>query len=782
MGVGRDPSEVRLFGELVRTYRHRLGLTQDELAAKAGVGVRSVRDLEAGRVRPRSATMHRLAAALDLSESERDHFISTAAGVATAGVGAGPTAVTPAAAVVRPAGRGSAGRTAPWPRPAQLPHGVVGFAGRREYLDALDALAERGGSTVVISAIAGTAGVGKTALAVHWAHRVADRFPDGQLYVNLRGFDPSGPVVTPAEAVGRFLDALGVGPGRIPADLVARAGLYRSLLAGRRMLVVLDNARDAEQVRPLLPGAPGCLAVVTSRNDLSGLVAADGAAPFTLDVLPPVDARRLLELRLGADAVAAEPEATEDIIVRSGRLPLALAIVAARATAPPTVTLGELAAELRAAGLAAFAVPDAATDVRTVFGWSYRALPDEVARLFRMLGRHPGPDFSVAAAASLAGVPEPAARASLAALTRAHLLTAPTPGRFAFHDLLRAYAAELVHDVDDPSRRREALGRLLDHYVHTGHTAARLFQPQRERLDLPEPRAGVVRLALVDGTDALAWFAAERDGLLAAVERAAAEGFDAHAWWLGWALVDFLDTAGRWRDLVTTATVALAAAARLGDGRMEALAHRFLGRAHTRLGRHEDAERHLSASLDLFAGLDDPAGHATTRHSLALLVGLRGRAADAVGHGRLALEMFRAAGHVSGQARAHNTIGWYLCELGRYDEAATHCERALALHQETGNAHGEGATWDSLGYVRHRAGDVAEAIRCYGRALDLIGDSDRVLAATVLDHLAEAHLADGDATRARSAWARALAILEELDEPSAAAVRDRLAGLDGPAS
>jgi tetratricopeptide (TPR) repeat protein/DNA-binding XRE family transcriptional regulator len=764
MGERLDPSEVGLFGELVRTYRHRLGLTQDDLSAKAGVGVRSVRDLEAGRVRPRQTTVHRLAAALVLSTEEREHFISTAAGIpATDPAGGPPT-------------EGSG----PWPRPAQLPHGVSGFAGRGEYLDALDELVETGGAAVVITAIAGTAGVGKTALAVHWGHRAAGRFPDGQLYVNLRGFDPSGPAVTPTEAVGRFLDALGVRPGRIPADLVARAGLYRSLLAGRRVLVVLDNARDAEQVRPLLPGASGCLAVVTSRNDLSGLVAADGAVPFTVDLLSPTDARRLLALRLGEAALAAEPDATEEIIIRCGRLPLALSIVAARAASPPPVTLAELAAELRAAGLDALAVPDSATDVRTVFGWSYRALPDDVARLFRLLGLHPGLDVSVPAAASLAGRPESSVRAGLQALIRAHLLTEPEPGRYAFHDLLRAYATELVHEVDDPTELREARHRLLDHYVHTGHMAALLFQPQREPLALPEPGAGVVRPRLVDRADALAWFAAERDALLAAVERAAADGFDAHAWRLGWALVDFLDTAGRWRDMVTGQTVALAAAGRLADRRMQALAHRFLGRAHTRLGRHEDAERHLSASLDVFAGLDDLAGHATTRHSLALLVGERGRVADAVDHGRLALEMFRRAGHVPGQARAHNTIGWYLCEMGEYAEAAAQCQRALALHQQIGNVHGEGATWDSLGYVRYRTGEVAEAIRCYERAVELIGDSDRVLVAGVLDHLAEAHLAGGDRGRARSAWRKALTILTDLDEPSAATVRERLAWLDEP--
>jgi transcriptional regulator with XRE-family HTH domain len=290
-----------VFGALVRRHRRRLGLTQDELADKSGIGVRTIRDIEAGKIaRPRPVTVRMLADALGLEDQERERFWPAAA--------AEPAEV----------------RSPPRPVPAQLPAGLADFVGRTDQLDRLSATLGGSGNpptTVVISAVAGAAGVGKTALAVHWAHSVASQFPGGQLYVNLRGFDPSGSVMSQGEALRGFLDAFGVPPDRMPVDLSARVGLYRSLLIGRRVLVVLDNARDAEQVRPLLPGAPGCTAIVTSRSDLSGLIATHAARHFMLDVLSAGEARQLLARRLGEGRVAAQVEATEEIIVRCGRLP-----------------------------------------------------------------------------------------------------------------------------------------------------------------------------------------------------------------------------------------------------------------------------------------------------------------------------------------------------------------------------------------------------------------------------------------------------------------------------
>ncbi|MEU4480170.1 BTAD domain-containing putative transcriptional regulator [Micromonospora sp. NPDC023966] len=334
------------------------------------------------------------------------------------------------------------------PRPRQLPADLATFAGRGEQVATLDALtgdpaADRP-ATVTVALITGTAGVGKTALAMHWAHRVVHRFPDGQLYANLRGFDPTEPPVDPAETLRGFLDALGVPPERIPVGLDARAALYRSLVAGRRMLIVLDNARDAGQVRPLLPGSPGCLAVATGRGWLSGLIATAGAYPMELDLLPVGEARDLLVGRLGARRVAGEPAAVDEIISRCARLPLALALVAARAATRPDRPLGAVAAELRRGdgGLEAFRDGDPVLDVRTVLSWSYRALDPAARGLFRLLGTHPDPEISVADAVGLAGAPTPVVRRWLADLAEARLVTECRPERYAMHALLRAYALD----------------------------------------------------------------------------------------------------------------------------------------------------------------------------------------------------------------------------------------------------------------------------------------------------------------------------------------------------
>jgi DNA-binding SARP family transcriptional activator len=363
------------------------------------------------------------------------------------------------------------------PVPAQLPSATAVFVGRGAQLASLDALLPAtaqagapGPAAVGIAAISGTAGVGKTALAVHWGHRVAAQFPDGQLYADMRGFDPDGAALKPAEVLRGFLDALGVPPARIPEGLPALAGLYRSLLAGKRILVLLDNAEDAAHARPLLPGSPGCLAIVTSRTRLTGLVATEGAFALTLDPLATGDARELLARRIGPDRVAREEKAADDIIAGCAGLPLALTIAAARAGASPGFPLRVFAAELREATrvLDPLNGGDVATDVRAVFSWSYHALTPEAARLFRLLSLHPGPDVALPAAASLAAIGLHQARALLGELTHAHLLAEHVPGRYAFHDLLRAYATELARMHDSIDIRSAAVRRVLDHYLHTG--------------------------------------------------------------------------------------------------------------------------------------------------------------------------------------------------------------------------------------------------------------------------------------------------------------------------
>jgi len=739
-----------------------VGLSQEELARKAGVDAKTIRSIESGRRAPRLSTIRLLADGLELTGTARREFLAAAS--------------TEAAKPV-PGRNGSV-------VPAQLPPDVASFAGRTAELTELNRLLDRCDTArpaVVISAMTGTAGIGKTALAVHWAHRIRDRFPDGQLYVNLRGFDPTGQIMNPAAAVRGFLDALDVPPQRVPTDPDAQAALYRSLLADKHMLVVLDNARDSTQVRPLLPGAPGCLVVVTSRNELTSLVAATGAHPLTLDLLTDQEARDLLGNRLGADRLAADPDAVAKIITRCARLPLALTLVAAHAAIRPHGRLTVLAQELCDTHQRwhALAGDDLSTDVRAVFSWSYHTLSPSAARLFRLLGLNPGPDITAPAAASLAALPTDQTHALVAELARVNLLAEPAPGRYTIHDLLRAYAAQLAHTTDPGQQRHAAAHRILDHYLHTAYAACRLLDPGRDPLILTPPQPGVIPEHPADHGQALTWFHAEHAVLLAAVDHAAATGFDTHTWQLAWTLTTFLDRRGHWHDWVATGRAAVTAAERLANPTAQASAHGALARAYIRLGNPEDAGTHLRHALDLYREAGDQVGHAHTHHSLARVWERRGRYVEALDHARQALDLYRAADHRRGQARALNSIGWYLAQLGDHQQALTHCHQALTLHEELGNRDGQASTWDSLGYIHHQLGRHTEAIACYQHGLDLIRIlGDRYNEAGILTHLGDTHHSAGHPDAARTAWRQALTILEDLDHPDADTVRAKLHRLD----
>ncbi|NBE81268.1 AfsR/SARP family transcriptional regulator [Micromonospora rubida] len=699
-------------------------------------------------------------------------------------------------------------RPAAGPPPAQLPGEPAWFTGRtaalRELNDLLpgDPAGEDGtlrpgggdggdggdgaGRAVVISAIAGTAGVGKTTLAMHWAHRIAHRYPDGQLYVNLRGFDLDGRAVPPAEALRGFLAALHVPPQRVPTDLPGQSALFRSLLAGRRVLVLLDNARDDEQVRPLLPGSPGSLVVVTSRNRLTGLVVSDGARPVTLDLLAPAESRELLGRRLGRSRAGTEPVALNEIVRRCAGLPLALAIVAARAVGQPDVPLAALAAELRATNadrLTALETGDPATDARAVFSWSYRALDAESARLFRLLGLHPGPDVARPAVASLAGLPPSRVGPLLVGLARANLLTERAPGRYAMHDLLRAYASELCHEADPEAERAAARSRLLDHYLHATHAADHLLDPYRlaRPATLPAPEPGVTVGDRPDHAWATGWFTAEHHVLLAAVEQAAGTGLDRHAWMLAAALTTYLDRRGHWPELTAAHHTALAAARRRGDLPGQALAHRGLAIACTWLGDHRGAHLHYGRDLELYQELGDDTGRAHTHLGVSWVLARQGRLRAALDETQRALDLYRAASYRVGQAKALNNLGWMHARLGEPGPALRCCQAALRLHEETGDRHGAALTWDSLGYVHHGRGDHGQAADCYRRALALHrGLGDRYDEAEVLDNLGDAERAAGDLAAARRAWRAASAIFDELRHPDADRPRAKLAATAGP--
>jgi DNA-binding SARP family transcriptional activator/tetratricopeptide (TPR) repeat protein len=673
--------------------------------------------------------------------------------------------------------------------PRELPTGVRSFIGRSGELLALTKILDESGpetpGTVVISAIAGTAGVGKTALALNWAHRVAGRFPDGQLHVNLRGFDPSGVPGAPEVAIRGFLDALGVAPQRIPPNPEAQAGLYRSLLADRRMLIVLDNARDERQVRPLLPASPGSLVLITSRRQLSGLAVTDGARLLILDVLSHAEAVQLLTGRIGHARAAAEAGAVDQIATLCACLPLALAVAAARAAARPGFPLSALAAELRdeTGRLDALDTGDPAVNVRAVFSWSYQQLTAGAARMFRLLGLHTGPDISVPATASLTATEQSGTRLLLGELTRLHLITEHVPGRYTFHDLLRAYAAGQARACDSEPGRHEAIGRALDHYLHSAGHGAFALSSTVEPVTLVPPRPGTAPERPAGPRGALAWFDAEYLTLLAAVGLAAESGFDSHAWQLPWAMAPFLRKRGHWQEWATNQRTALAAANRLGDIAGEAVSRRLLATAYDDLGDHEQALGHYQASLELYQRLGDRCGEARTLTGLGMLAARQDRYGDALGYDEQSLRLYRAAGHKAGEAVMLFGVGWDHVLLGDFEQARTFCRQALTLSTEAGNRDIGAAVLDSLGYAEHHLGNLTEAAACYQRALVILREfGDRWGEAVTLTHLGDTRHAAGDPPQARKAWQQALAILEDLDHPYAGEVRAKLTARTPPSS
>lgn len=690
--------------------------------------------------------------------------------------------------------RAAADRGDPWTGgvlvPRQLPAPVRHFSGRRRELALLDRIftdrEEEGGTSTggrahrpspLIAALCGTGGIGKTALAVHWAHRAADRYADGQLFVNLRGFDPTGAPLAAAEALRGFLDAFQVPAGQVPVGLDAQAALYRSITAAKRLLVVLDNARDAEQVRPLLPAGPGCSVLVTSRDPLAGLVAAQGARPVALDLFGAQSARELLTAQLGGEPVAAEQRAADELLELCAGLPLAINIAAARAATRPDLSLAGQVEQMRAARsrLDALSTGDRATDVRGVFSWSYRLLRPEAMRLFRLLGLHPGATIARPAAASLLGVGREQVRAPLEELTRAHLLTRQSDGRYALHDLLRAYAAELVAAMDEDEARRAALSRVFEHYMLSAQHAAHRLNSQAAAPARQPATPGVEPERFADYGEAMAWFEAER-ACLTAIVAAAANGHESHAWRLSAALTTFLDRRSLWTELAEVQRIALAAARRLDDAAAEAGSLRGLGRACMRLRTYDASRDHLRRARDIYEKLGDPAGLAHTNHDLALVSEQEGRPEEALDYAIQAWRGFQAAGNLRAEANSLNTVGWFYAMTGRYEAALEHCGQALARYRDLGDADSEQAgTWDSLGVVHHRLADYAQAASAYERAIDLYRKTgDRYYEAGTLVRLGETRHAAGDLKGARTARSRALTLLAELQHPDAEKVRAML--------
>ncbi|MFD7868630.1 BTAD domain-containing putative transcriptional regulator [Streptomyces sp. NPDC059783] len=682
----------------------------------------------------------------------------------------------------RPPERAARAGRGPGP-PRQLPAAVSGFTGRRAELRLLDGPSDGAepGVGPAVRVITGTAGAGKTALALHWAHRAARDFPDGQLYVNLRGFDSTAGPVPPGEAVRGFLEALSVPPERIPDPLEARAALLRTETAGRRLLFVLDNATDAAQVRPLLPGGAGCAVLVTGRGRLAGLAVTDGARLIRLDVLPREEAHELLVARLGADRIAAEPEAAAELIELCARLPLALAVTAARAVGRPGFALSAVAAELRdtRGRLDVLDTGEGASSVRTVFSWSYLRLDARTARVFRLLGLYPGRDAAAPAVAALAGLTVQEAAAALTGLAHVHLIDEHRPGRYSFHDLLRVYAAGLAAAEESPAERTAALHRLFDHFLHTAHLAGRRLVPVRRALPLPPPVPGSAPRHPEDYEEAMAWFEAERAVLLAVTDAAGPAGFDGHAWQLPLVMGDFLHLSGRWHDWAATQRTAIAAARRQEDPAGTALCHCESGRAAIRLGRHEEARDALSRALELQRGLNDLPGQTHTLRTLAWLYEQQGDYRATLRRLEQVLELERAAGNLAGWGGALNNIGWCHSHLGDHEKALVCCHEALRLHREAGASVGEAYTWETLGFTRRAMGEYTEALDCYRRCREEFHRlGNRYGEADALRNLGELLRTVGDLAGAREAWRDSLVLLGGLDHPDADAVRALLGAAD----
>jgi tetratricopeptide (TPR) repeat protein len=661
--------------------------------------------------------------------------------------------------------------------PRQLPAAVRDFVGRADELDMLTQLLEDSGgqsATMVISAITGTAGVGKTALAVHWAQQVRDRFPDGDLFLNLHGYGP-GERLTADQALETILRALGVAAEKIPAEEDAKAATYRSLLTGRRILVVLDNAAESEQVRPLLPGTVGCVIVVTSRNRLSGLVVSDGAHRVDIDRLLEAEAVTLLRQIIGSARVDNERDAAVDIIRSCASLPLALRIAAERVAARPHLTLAEVVADLadEHRRLDMLDTDDPHTAVRAVFSWSYCALPADLARAFRLLGLHPGPDFGLQAAAAILDTIPATARRMLDRLTGVHLLEEVGRGRYRFHDLLRCYAAEAACELETDQDRTDATRRMFAWYLRAADDAKRFLLPQRS--DTTELIAHLPYWppGFTTSTEALDWCETERVNIVAAVRRASETGHHDLAWRLSYAFYAFIWARKYWVEWLISYEIALSSARHTHDRIGEALILMSLEFAYSDLGESEKSVAPLQTALEIFRDNGYRSEEGVTLvclgrtycnlgrfkqaiyycqqgliilrdthpvyESLALIAlgyacGGIGRCAEAADHFQAALA---AAGTSDKQTQgwALQGLGYAYRRSGRYEKAIHHSRRAFSLFRERGDLWGQGETLYNLGKAQHHAGHHDAAQQSLTKALVILEDVHIARAATVRAYL-----------------------------------------------
>nr|MDT0657472.1 BTAD domain-containing putative transcriptional regulator [Micromonospora sp. DSM 115978] len=708
-------------------------------------------------------------------------------------------------------------------QPRQLPLTPAGITGRDTELVALTTALRRAGdepTAPVIVAITGTAGVGKTTLAVHWAHQNATAFPDGQLYLDLRGYHPGQPL-EPSAGLAAFLAGLGVPAGGVPAGTDERAALFRSLVAGRRILLVLDNAFSAEQVRPLLPGSRSCFVVVTSRDALAGLVARDGAHRLAVDVLPPDSAVDLLRGAIG-DTAGWDPAGAARVAELCARLPLALRLAAEiAAAATPALSVRELLADLTDERQRLDLLDtsgDQQCAIRAVFSWSYGRLPPDTGEAFRLTALHPGDTVDRYALAALTGADLSAVDRALRTLLRAHLVTQRSHGRYTMHDLLRAYARELTVREDTESKRRAALTRLLDGYRYTAAAAMDALLPEEHGRRPTVPAAGTPTPSLDDPTAARAWLAAERRNLVAVALHAATGGWPEHAIDLPMILWRQLYLTGHHQEALDLNSRAETLAARLGNpvrhahllnqigatwGRLgesrramgsldralavldgvddDFLRARIMGNlgiCHARVGEFDEAAAHLVKVAELHTEMGDLAGQAHAVGNVAEVYRLQGHHRLAVTTGRRAIELYRLTGARVGAGMVLNNIGLALTELGEVGAAIESLREALVIHREFGNEDSEGDALNGLGIAHRRRGEFATALTYHREAVAIHRRTrHRSREAAALLGLGDTLRRAGDIEQARRCYESVLHRYHELGLPGADDIRQRLRDL-----
>ncbi len=668
-------------------------------------------------------------------------------------------------------------------KPTQLPPAPALFVNRARELLRLDRILrapERDSPLVVITAVGGRGGVGKTTLALRWAEDHADSFPDGQLFVDLQGFAPDSEPLTTSAAVRAFLDALKVPVSSIPESVDEQLDLYRSLMTGRRMVVMLDNAASSDQIARLLPKNPTCMVVVTSRNRLPEL-AELGVESLELDRLPNDEARMLLQQRLGVPLLPAVPGALERILVVCAGLPLALAIVADRAVVSRQVPLGDLAATLEevARQIHRTREADGERTIETIVSWSFTLLTADEATSLGLLASAPGPDIGLRAASNLLGRPEDLTAALATALERLSLIQRLDESRYRMHDLIRLHAARAGRDRLDAQSRVSAMRRLIDFYLHSAYAADRQLDPDRATITLHPAVPGCMPQDFSDDVEALAWFHAEHAGLIAAQRFAVAQGWHDVVWQLAWVLDDFHMRQGLLSDQVAVWQVGVVAAEHDGNAEIQERAHRLLGNAYARAGRYQEAFAQLQDALALAENIGDVAGQAHTHYALTLAFEHIGDIQLAQAHAVRGLELYQQLGNRTREATMLNALSWLYASGGDLVSASHAGEQALAVFEELGHREGAAVTLDSLGYVARLSGHFDTARSRYEAALEIFRDlQDAYQQATTLGHLGDVWAALSEDETARASWQTALELFESQQRISEAErVREQLTRL-----